>query len=95
MDIAGPVRRASVFVPELGPLEPNIVAAWATIQKIRETIAPAVTRIDAGEPAFLEEAEAAAKLNAMLPDLLALLKTADALEVVVANYAAKMDKAAS
>ena len=46
VDILSLCKGASVFVPELRPLAPEIVAGIASARKIRETLAPALTRIE-------------------------------------------------
>jgi hypothetical protein len=90
MTLAALLKAASVFVPGLTPLAPDIVKAAATIEKFRAVMAPVRARLANNEPAFLELAEVAPALNAMLPDLVAAIGTYEALAALAASTAAKI-----
>jgi hypothetical protein len=87
------VKIAGVFVPELPAQAPTIAKGIASAKKIRAALAPALDRIEANEPAFLEMAEAAGHLNDLLPDIANALKACDAMEAIVEKYAARIAEA--
>jgi hypothetical protein len=84
------IKAAAVFVPSIGPLEPDIVAALALVAKLRVVLVPMLNRIEAGEPAFIEAAEEAPQVMALASDFAAALRTYDRLMAIEANYAAQL-----
>jgi hypothetical protein len=76
------MKVGSVFIPEITPLAPRVVAALATLDKLQTVMQPALDRAARNEPAVLEMAGAAAPLMGLLPEIrqaLAVLTDARAL----------------
>lgn len=84
------LNKAAIFVPEIKPLIPAIVAAVTVAQKIDSVLAPAIARLEADEAAFLELGEATPQLEQMMPDIAAALKTYQQLKTIGAAYATKL-----
>ena len=91
MDLTPALEKLSVFVPELAPLIPTIVAAVATGEKIHVIIQPALDRLEAGEVALIEAAEAAPALEAILPEIASAIKVGKQLQELVASYQSKLN----
>ena len=90
MNIASILEKLSVFVPELKPLIPAIVAAIATGQKVKTIIQPALDRLEVGEVAIIEAAEAAPALEAILPEIDVSIKTGQRVADLVNEYEVKL-----
>lgn len=84
------IKALAVFVPEIGPLEGEINAALDAVAKARIILAPLLARVEAGQPAFLEAADEAPRLEAMLPELGAALRTFDKLAALCEAYMARL-----
>lgn len=69
----------------LEPLGPDIDRAVATIDRAMPVLAPVEARALKGEPYFLELADAARKLEALLPEILEALRTYRAVKAVLSG----------
>ena len=79
------------FVPELKPLQPQIVALVATFEKGDQIMSPTFARLDADQPAFIEAAEASPELLDLLPDIRAAVKTFKQVQAILLQYEAKIE----
>ena len=93
MTPTGIVKTVAVFVPAVGPLEPDIGAALALTAKLRVILAPMLARIEAGQPAFIEAVEEAPQVMRLAPDFAVALRTYDKLMAIEADYAARLEAA--
>lgn len=87
-------RVAAVFIPEVKPLIPDVAAILVAAEKVEAALAPALARIEANQPAFLEEAEAAGHLAELLPDIGKITRTLRRLGVIAQQYEARLLAAA-
>ena len=78
-------------MPELDPLVPAIVKALDTVGKIETILQPAVTRIQEGQPAIFEIADAAPKINEIMPDVAAAIATLAKVREIAAKYEAAIE----
>jgi len=85
------ISLAPIFVPELRPLMSQIIKAIGTVNKLETVLAPALVRIEQGEVAVLELAEAAPALNELMPDVTAAVATFAKVRAIVAKYEAAID----
>jgi len=90
IDLPTALKKASVFVPELKPMIPAIIAAIATGQKVKSILKPALDRLEAGEVAVLEAVEATPALEAILPEIDAAIKTGQRIADLVTAYETKL-----
>lgn len=81
---------ASVFVPELKAIAPDVANAIATFQRVRTILEPALERMKAKEAAFLEIIGELPELNAMSADIAAAIDVAGKLGALVDAYMAKI-----
>jgi len=90
VNIESALAKLSVFVPELKPMIPGILAAVATGQKVQTILRPALDRLEAGEVAVLEAVEATPALEAILPQIDAAIKTGQQIANLITAYEAKL-----
>lgn len=93
MTLTDALQKLAVFVPELKPLIPQIVAAVATAQKTKAIVQPALDRIQAGEAAFLELADEAPQLEQLMPAIMAAVQVAEQVQALAIAYGAKVEAA--
>jgi hypothetical protein len=80
------LKAAPVFVPELAPLVPRVVAAAVALAKIEPILAPAVARLEKNEPAFIELGEAVRPLAELMPEIRDAIATVAALRDLAGKY---------
>ena len=95
MTPTGAIKSVAVFVPPVGPLEPEITKVLELAAKVRVILAPMLARIEAGQPAFIEAIEEGQQLADLLPELADALKTYDKLAEIAAAYGVRLEAAQS
>ena len=90
MNISTNLAKLSIFVPELKPMIPAIMAAIATGQKVQTILKPALDRLEAGEIAVLEAIGATPALEEILPEIDAAIKTGQWLANLFNAYETKL-----
>jgi len=90
VNIESALDKFSVFIPELKPMSPAILAAVATGEKVQAILKPALDRLEAGEVAVLEAVEATPALEAILPQIDAAIKTGQQIATLITAYEAKL-----
>lgn len=83
------VRAFAVFAPELKPLEGEISAAVATVEKAEATFAPYL----AGQPSFFSLLPAFVALEPEIGDIIKAAQTFQKVEQIAQAYAAKVEAA--
>jgi hypothetical protein len=91
VNIQSALTKLSVFVPELKPMIPSIMAAITTGQKVQVILKPALDRLEAGEVAVLEAIEATPALDAMLPEIDTAIKTGKRVADLITSYETKLN----
>jgi hypothetical protein len=91
MNVSSVLTKLSVFIPELKPMIPVIIAAIATGQKVQGILQPALTRLEAGEVAVLEAVEATPALEAILPEIDTAIKTGQRIADLLNSYETKLN----
>jgi hypothetical protein len=91
MNVSSVLTKLSVFIPELKPMIPAIISGFATAQKVRTIIQPALDRLEAGEVAVIEAAEAAPALEAILPEIDTAIKTGQRIADLMNSYETKLN----
>ncbi len=80
----------AVFVPEIKPLIPAIIEAFAVAEKAQTILAPALARVEAKQPAFLEFGEAMPELEPLMPEFSRAVALIGKLRAVLADYQARI-----
>ena len=79
------LTQLGVLVPELKPLQSDILAALATARSVELIMQPVTQRLLANEPAFLELLGVAPQLNVLSPAIARALATLDKVRKIVAR----------
>jgi hypothetical protein len=87
MDEATLLRFATVFVPELKPLVPDIVAATATAEKVEALVGPA---IQSGNLGIFSLMPVLGQLLPMAPELEKAAQTAAAVDAILVKYETRL-----
>lgn len=87
MDEATLLRFATVFVPELKPLVPDIVAATATVEKVEAIAAPAIA---AGGLSVFTIFPIIPQLLPMSEEIAKAAKTVEAVEAILVKYEGRL-----
>jgi hypothetical protein len=91
-EIESALRKLAVFVPELKPLVPEIVVALQTVEKAQTILAPALKRVEAQQPAFLEFGEAMPELEPLMPEVASAIALIGKLRALLVDYQARIAK---
>jgi hypothetical protein len=91
MDEATLLRFATIFVPELKPLVPDIVAATVAAEKVAAVIGPVV---QSGSLGIFSLLPALRQIEPMAPELEKAAKTAEAVDAILVKYESRLAAAA-
>lgn len=89
--IARSARVASIFIPELKPLLPDISAAVATAERAETVIVPLLARVQAHELGLFDIGPVLDQIKAIAPDVIKAIATIKKLSALADAYAAKVD----
>lgn len=91
MDETTLLRFSTVFVPELKPLIPDIVAATATAEKVEDVIGPAMR---AGNLDIFSLVPLLGQLLPMMPEIEKAAQTAATVDAILVKYESRLAVAA-
>lgn len=91
IDLRPTLNKAAIFVPELKPLIPGLLAALRTAETLEPAFAPIMARLEEGKTVFIEATELVGTVNENLPEIAQAVATLKKLGALIAQYQARLN----